>query len=217
MKRIIILLTIAALTISAAALRNPAAVYCSALGHNYTVEQTEDGYVGYCEVSGQNIDAWNFLQGKEAQNESYCAKNYLRQKVTNDSSKCLRLMTDTCLVCIKDGQEVEVTEAMGLSFLETTCGDKHCGFPENSQTCPADCPSGGLDNLCDGVKDGICDKDCVTQNNTQSDPDCAQTTSSSAIIAGGIFGSFIALAIIALIIVVLIIFVAFKMMRKRKK
>src|SRR5512139_1734236 len=58
---------------------------------------------------------------------------------------------------------------MNLSFAETYCGDRSCGRPENSRSCPADCPTGGWDDLCDGARDGRCDPDCAEG---RGDADC---------------------------------------------
>ena len=152
------------------ALLNPAAVYCEALGYNYTIQSTEHGERGLCQLSnGDVVDAWEFLQGKVAQNYSYCCQKGYEIKTVKDSEKCLKFLTDECAVCVlEDGTEVEVTELMNLSFEETVCGDGTCGIPENFNTCPRDCPSGGMDGYCDGVSDGICDPDCTSS----MDPDC---------------------------------------------
>jgi len=48
------------------------------------------------------------------------------------------------------------------------CGDDICEEKENYGNCPEDCPSGGRDNYCDAIKDGICDPDC----SPKIDPDC---------------------------------------------
>ena len=57
------------------AMLNPSAVYCEALGYNYTVETTEFGEKGLCKLpNGQAVDAWQFLEGKVAQEYSYCKK-----------------------------------------------------------------------------------------------------------------------------------------------
>ena len=49
------------------ALLNPAAVYCEALGYNYTIQSTEYGERGLCQLpNGDVVDAWEFLQGKVA-------------------------------------------------------------------------------------------------------------------------------------------------------
>lgn len=42
------------------------------------------------------------------------------------------------------------------------------GFSENHMNCPADCPSGSGDLLCDFAADGVCDPDCATA----ADSDC---------------------------------------------
>ncbi len=39
--------------------------------------------------------------------------------------------------------------------------DKNCSGFENYLSCPQDCFSGGEDNYCNKVEDGICDKDCL--------------------------------------------------------
>ncbi len=58
------------------------------------------------------------------------------------------------------------------------CTCDHNGFcdigRENYYNCPADCPSGSADGVCDKVKDGICDPDCAPG----ADPDCAKTDDS---------------------------------------
>ncbi|MCK4491148.1 MAG: hypothetical protein KAU03_00890, partial [Candidatus Altiarchaeales archaeon] len=41
---------------------------------------------------------------------------------------------------------------------------------ENHLNCPMDCPSGGQDDYCDGLEDGICDPDCAVDE----DPDCGK-------------------------------------------
>ncbi len=42
------------------------------------------------------------------------------------------------------------------------------GFSENHMNCPADCPSGSGDLLCDFAADGVCDPDCAVD----ADSDC---------------------------------------------
>ena len=156
------------LTIPALALVNPAAAYCQALGYNYTIESTELGDVGLCQLpNGQTVDAWDFLRGKVALEWSYCAREGYEARHVEDSEICR-----DCTVCVlPDGTEVEVTKLMGLSFGEPVCGDGMCVFPENYESCSQDCPSGSADNYCDGVEDGICDPDCEEG----ADPDCEAT------------------------------------------
>jgi putative hemolysin len=156
----------------ASALRDPAAVYCKALGYHSSVALDAGGNeVTMCILpDGRAVDGWHFLRGTAAQEYSYCAREGLVQKTVASRTTCAQFLTDTCAVCVKkDGTEVEVTTLMGLSFAETTCGDGTCGFPESYATCPGDCPSAGWDMLCQPQLDGRCDRDCSGQN---SDPDC---------------------------------------------
>ena len=68
MKKTLAIAALLMLAASASALRNPAAVYCEALGNAYVVEHAADGDTGYCMVRGNatKVDAWQFLQGKAA-------------------------------------------------------------------------------------------------------------------------------------------------------
>jgi len=50
-----------------------------------------------------------------------------------------------------------------------------CGPGENYVNCPADCQTGGKDDVCDGVADGRIDPDCAPG----ADPDSATTTTST--------------------------------------
>jgi putative hemolysin len=175
---LVVLLMLAALiaiaTQSTTALRNPAAVYCTTLGYNYSVEKTAEGDdIGHCALPQQDVDAWSFLQGESGEKYNYCAKQGYALKVSHDPAVCGRLMASSCAVCVlKNGTEEEVTALMGLTFAETTCGDTHCGYPENAQTCPQDCPKDGIDMHCDRPRDGTCDPDCDGTTREQSDPDC---------------------------------------------
>ena len=55
----------------ASALLDPSEVYCEALGYNFIVETTEEGESGLCQLpNGQTVDAWEFLEGKVAQEYS---------------------------------------------------------------------------------------------------------------------------------------------------
>jgi putative hemolysin len=168
---------------------NPAAVYCDSLGYKYVTESTEKGDFGYCMLDGnRKVDAWKFIQGEIAPEKSYCARKGYNLKVVNDCDVCgKRLLTGSCAVCVlANGTEQEVTEAMGLTFAETTCGDGRCGFPEDYDTCPGDCKSGGTDELCDGVEDGICDQDCIIQKKSVEDADCVNAATASTLTPGPI-------------------------------
>lgn len=53
------------------------------------------------------------------------------------------------------------------------CNENGICEPENGEnygTCPQDCPSGSKDNYCDKVEDGICDPDCLIEE----DIDCKE-------------------------------------------
>jgi putative hemolysin len=137
-----VIIMVLLLAFSASALRNPAAVYCDTLGYKYVVESTADGEIGRCILpNNASVDAWKFLEGKTAQGYSYCTQKGYGMKVVENATKCSRFLLSECAVCLlPDGKEVEVTELMGLTFKESVCGDGVCGYPENSSTCPQDCP-----------------------------------------------------------------------------
>ncbi len=148
---------------SAEAMLNPATAYCQAMGYEY-----KDGI---CVLpDGQQADAWDFLEGKTGKEYSYCEKQGYQLKVVKNADKCIRFLTSECAVCVlENGTQVEVTQLMGLTLKETTCGDGNCGFPEDHEKCPEDCPSGSYDGYCDKIQDGICDLDCASE---EEDADC---------------------------------------------
>jgi len=154
MKKILMMLLLLGLSF---ALRNPAAVYCEAMGYDYNLS------TGDCEfLNDQSANAWEYLLGEAAQDLSYCAEEGHQMKIVNNTETCMVFLSETCAVCVlENGSGVEVTKLMKLSFEETTCGDGTCGFPEDYSACPEDCISGSLDGYCDGIADGICDSDCV--------------------------------------------------------
>lgn len=165
----IILLAILLIT-PAEAMKNPAAVYCGALGHSYVVEKTPSGGdFGYCILPGnEKADAWKFISGTTGAQYSYCARIGFRQEQSFDPTECV--FTNPCLVCISpSGTRSEMLTFMNLSFSETTCGDGRCGIFEDTGSCRADCLSGDWDHLCDGIRDGRCDPDCTDD---AGDPDC---------------------------------------------
>jgi len=168
---ITVFLLIALLIPPGAAMKDPSAVYCGAMGYPYTIVQTAAGPVGSCLLpDGTTVDSWRFLQGSAGQQFSYCARQGYRQQVVRSYRICSIFGLDECLVCVlPEGSTREVTSLMNLSFAETTCGDGTCGSPENALSCPTDCKSGGWDSLCDGIRDGRCDPDCP---DGKGDPDC---------------------------------------------
>lgn len=193
-----ILLCALLLTGPAAALKNPSAVYCEALGYRYVTVTTENGgMTGYCQLSpGEQVSAWKFLQGDVAQDRSYCAKQGLQYRKVTDPAACRVFGLDTCMVCVlADGKEVEVTALMNLSFEEGICGDGTCVMSENAVTCPKDCPPAGSDGYCGGAL---------------NDPDCG----------GGAAGDTgqndrLPLAVIGIIVLGIVAAAAYLMMRKK--
>jgi putative hemolysin/predicted nucleic acid-binding Zn ribbon protein len=148
-------------------LLNPAERYCTQLGYKYTDE-------GECLLpNGEKVNAWDFLQGKVGKEYSFCAKNGYEIKTVKDFKQCMKFGLEECAVCIlPDKTEKEVTELMGLKLTEGECGDGRCTIGETYENCPKDCPSGSVDAYCDGVKDGICDEDCLYMGLSTKDPDC---------------------------------------------
>jgi putative hemolysin len=194
---LLVLLGICLMIPQAAAVRDPSAVYCLALGYDYQIRQTAAGQVGYCLLPGGNmVDAWEFLAGNEGKEYSYCSRQGYRQKTLSDSTSCI--WSRDCLVCVlPDGREVEVTGLMNLSVAETTCGDGRCATAENAYTCPKDCPTGELDGYCDRAADGKCDPDCTGQ---AGDPDCAAGVDQRLIIGVVAVGAIIALLLAIVVI-----------------
>ena len=164
----IIIFAVFAFFESASAILNPAAVYCENLGYEYAIKSTPEGDYGICHFpDGSEAEEWKFFEGKEGKEYSYCKQKGYEMKVVS-GEKCEYSMQ--CVVCVlENGEEVEVTKLMNLSFEEGACGDGKCVLGENYETCSQDCPSGFFDSYCDGIKDDLCDPDCTSK----TDPDCA--------------------------------------------
>jgi len=152
---------------SISAMVDPAASYCGSLGYEYFTGLTKKGERALCRLpNDQIVDAHNFLSGKVALEWSYCAIEGYEAKRVEDSEVC-----KDCTVCVlEDETEIEVTKLMGLDFRESWCGDGTCGTSEDVKNCPKDCLSGGIDEYCDGIRDGVCDPDCAVFGG--NDPDC---------------------------------------------
>jgi putative hemolysin len=142
--RIILFLTFIALalacgTVPVSAMINPAAGYCMALGYQYTDTTGPDGSMtGYCVLANnQSVDAWRFLRGEVARDQSYCVKQGYGIKLVNDSVTCKIFLTTSCAVCVMpDGSTTEITKLMKLDFREKICNDKICCDPRTDITCP---------------------------------------------------------------------------------
>jgi len=94
------------------------------------------------------------------------------------------------------------------------CGNGICEPNENSRSCMTDCPSGGKDNYCDAFKDGICDPDCITEE----DPDCEKKTPRIPIkpIEKGISNFYVMIGII-LVLVIGLLLILIVLKKKGKK
>jgi putative hemolysin len=134
----------------AAALLNPAAVYCTALNYTYTTVTGPDGMTGYCILpDNKKVEAWRFLQGKEATQYSYCTRQGYTLQTVNDSKTCQVFMTDSCVVCVlPDGSKTEITKLMKLDFRERLCSNGKCCDPKTDTTCSfATYPPGMLNSI----------------------------------------------------------------------
>ena len=135
---LLFILAILPLAVSpAAALLNPAAVYCTALNYSYTSVNGPDGMTGYCTMpDNKQVEAWRFLQGKVATQYSYCTKQGYTLQTVNDTKTCQVFMTDSCAVCVlPDGSKTEVTKLMNLDFRERLCSNGKCCDPRTDTTC----------------------------------------------------------------------------------
>ena len=82
-KFLICILSAILLSYSAFSLVNPSYTYCSSLGYTY------DSSNGKCIISDDiEVDAWDFMEGKIAQEHSYCAQQGYEMKTVRDKEKC---------------------------------------------------------------------------------------------------------------------------------
>ncbi|MEA3254623.1 MAG: DUF333 domain-containing protein, partial [Candidatus Altiarchaeota archaeon] len=185
---------------------NPSAVYCRQLGYGWGIEETEWGEVGICKLpDGSTCRAWDLLKGKCGREYSYCKREGYELKSVSDS-RCS--YSRECAVCVlKDGREMEVVRLMMRdgkfptpqatikpppTMMTTTtvrsreCGNRICEpqAGENYLTCPKDCHSGGRDGYCGKIKDGICDLDCLPEE----DPDCVPSTTAPTPVTEKLWG-----------------------------
>ncbi|MDX2418704.1 MAG: DUF333 domain-containing protein [Xanthomonadales bacterium] len=151
-----------AITSQTHALKNPAAVYCEALGYEYQIVGTKKGEKGICVINPETkVDAWEFLQGKVKQEHNACGLLRGTTKIVRDPQTCKSIYSKECAVCILRNkiQTREVTRLLDLSFGKTECGDGTYAIPENATPRPHDCTS--------GAKNGIYDPDCTRKINPE--------------------------------------------------
>jgi putative hemolysin len=141
----LVLLLLAAVP-PAAAMANPAAMYCTALGYTFSAKPDAQGNdVVYCTLpDGQTVGAWQFLLGQTAQEYSYCAKKGYSTRIVNDSKACEMFNRQSCAACIfPNGSAMEVTQAMGLDFREKICTASGCRDPKDYPVTPYLIPPSG--------------------------------------------------------------------------
>ncbi|MFZ2975702.1 MAG: DUF333 domain-containing protein [Candidatus Moraniibacteriota bacterium] len=157
------------------AVLDPSAVYCEAMKYTFSILDSADGDTRVCTFSnGVSVGAVDFLKGKAGQEYSFCTKNGYALRHVVDGKKCSPISSADCSVCVVNGEEVEVTSLMGLTFLSSICGDSSCNpLEENYSSCSKDCSSGQEDYYCDKVADSLCDPDCFQGE----DPDCSYVIS----------------------------------------
>ena len=182
---------------------NPAATYCENLGYNLVIEKTKDGgEVGVCKFpDGSTAGDWAFLKGQSSQKWSYCQQRGFELKVLSNSLECHSVYSIDCSVCVlANGVEIEASKLLKAEKATPGCGNKICDLPKESfNNCPQDCPSGGRDGFCDGLKDKICDPDCLKAG----DPDCSSKVT-------WVYG------IIAFIIIISLSIIVYKVIKNRK-
>jgi putative hemolysin len=167
MRGFLVLAVIAGSAATATAMLDPAAVYCRSLGYENLRGLTRRGEAALCRLPDDTIVyAYSFFTGRVGLQWSYCAQQGYEARRVVDTDTCKE-----CTACVlPDGSEIDVATLMGLDVRESICGDGSCATAEDFDSCPIDCPSGGADDLCDGVVDARCDPDCVELG--ENDFDC---------------------------------------------
>jgi putative hemolysin len=135
---LIIILATGLAGMPAAAMINPSAGYCLALGYEYTdITGPVGSMTGYCLLPGnRSVDAWQFLEGSAAPELGYCRTQGLEVRTVRDPAVC-GMLGSTCAVCVgTDGSIREVTMMMGLDFREKICNETICCDPATDTVCP---------------------------------------------------------------------------------
>lgn len=148
----IIIMALLAATLCAApaiALRDPAAVYCTAMNYTFTLTPVSGGGMADTCVlpDGRKVDAWQFLQGQAAPEYGYCKKAGYEQVVISDPAACAVFGTQSCAACVlPDGSKTEVSKVMKLDFREYLCSDQKCCDPATTTDCTfaTDMPPGTI-------------------------------------------------------------------------
>ena len=130
--------------LSAQAMKDPAAVYCTSLGYSYEIKSLPAGEVGICRFGPRDsCSAAEFLFGSCGSKYSYCNRTGLAQRIGSGAECGSKDSYARCAVCVlENGSVAEVTRLMNLSFREPLCGDGLCEGAEDMRTCREDCIKG---------------------------------------------------------------------------
>ena len=123
------------------ALLNPAAMYCTGLNNTYAITTAPGGgQSGTCILPDKKaVDAWKFLEGRVAQEYSYCSLNNYSVHTVTDANLCAGIYSTRCALCVlPDGSEKEVTRLMNLTFREPNLVIETPSC--NGKTCPVNPP-----------------------------------------------------------------------------
>jgi uncharacterized protein len=100
---------------------NPAASYCSLLGYQYDIQDTNEGQTGVCTLpDGSNCEEWQFLRGKCGEDFSWCALNGMEiQTVTESEGASIQEYA----VCVDSNGTIvgKVFDLSGLQALLNAC------------------------------------------------------------------------------------------------
>jgi len=135
------LIALLALTTTASAVLNPAAVYCARLGYEYAVEDSQAGVKSYCVLpGGVKCAAGAFLRGECAAEHSYCAREGYELKAGTGEAKCVLPdgREEYASKLVKEDADLGAFTEEKLAF--PRCGNGECEAVEDHGNCPTDCP-----------------------------------------------------------------------------
>lgn len=166
--------------------------YCSKVG--YEIKTVNDSNtcmefgVDICAVcvlsDGSEIEVTNLMNLSFAEGKCGDGMCTIGETFQNCPSDCLSGGKDGYCDSVSDGicdpdcrQNQDPDCNNSIEENESFCGDGVCNADENYLKCSFDCPSGGNDDYCDSVKDGICDSDCLQG----ADQDCVEPENKTSV------------------------------------